>query len=170
MEKRDLYDINKKLTGKTIYKGEQIPEENYIIVVLIFIKNSKGELLIQKRSKQKDSTYGFTGGHAKTGETSLQAICTEVKEELGVMLNEKEVELIYSGRSDRSRVFFDLYYIEKDLKIEDMVLQEEEVEFVEWDTVEKIRQIIDEGKFKSNHIEEFFRMLKIFKQRGIELK
>ena len=46
MEKRDLYDINKNLTGETIYKGEQIPKDRYILVVLIFIQNSKGEFLI----------------------------------------------------------------------------------------------------------------------------
>lgn len=170
MEKRDLYDINRKLTGKTIYKNAQVPDGNYIIVVLIFIKNSKGEFLIQKRSKRKDGTYAFTGGHAKSGETSIQAMCTEVKEEIGITLREDELELIYSGRSDRGHVFFDLYYIERDFKIEDMVLQEEEVEFVEWCSTEKIRKLINDGVFKSNHIEDFFRMLDIFKKRGINLE
>ena len=48
MEKRDLYDKNRNLIGKTIYKGESVPEGSYIIVVLIYIQNSKGEFLIQK--------------------------------------------------------------------------------------------------------------------------
>ena len=30
MEKRDLYDINRRLTGKTIYIGDAIPEGSYI--------------------------------------------------------------------------------------------------------------------------------------------
>ena len=34
MEKRDLYDKNKVRTGKTIFKGEPIPDGNYIIVVV----------------------------------------------------------------------------------------------------------------------------------------
>lgn len=170
MEQRDLYDINRKLTGKTIYKGEKIPDGNYILVVLVFIKNSKNEFLIQKRSIEKDGTYGFTGGHAKTGENSIQAMQTEIKEELGVTIDENELELIYSGRSDRGHTFFDLYYTEKDIDIKDMVLQKEEVEFVEWDTVEKVKQLIDEGIFKENHIEEFFRMLDIFKRRGIDFE
>ena len=38
MEQRDLYDINRKLTGQTIFKGDSIPENNYIIVVLVFIQ------------------------------------------------------------------------------------------------------------------------------------
>ena len=50
MEKRDLYDINRSLTGKTICKGEPIPKNNYIVVVLVFIQNNDGKFLIQKRN------------------------------------------------------------------------------------------------------------------------
>ena len=53
IEKRDLYDINRVLTGKTIFKGDSIPDNNYIVVVLVFIQNSDGKFLIQKRSKIK---------------------------------------------------------------------------------------------------------------------
>ena len=53
MEKRDLYDKNRNFIGKTIYKGESVPEGSYIIVVLIYIQNSKGEFLLQKRSAKK---------------------------------------------------------------------------------------------------------------------
>lgn len=170
MEKRDLYDINRNLTGETIYKGETIPENKYINVVLAFIQNSKCEFLIQKRSIQKDGMYGSTGGHAKTGESSIQAMMTEIREEIGLKVEEKELELIYSGRSDRSQVFFDLYYLKKDFDIEDLVLQKEEVEFVEWYSIEKINQLAKNGLFLENHLEEFYRLINIFKERGITLE
>ena len=166
MEKRDLYDINRNLTGETIYKGEKIPENRYINVVLSFIQNSKGEFLIQKRSIQKDGMYGSTGGHAKTGESSIQAIMTEIKEEIGLTVEENEFELIYSGRADISQVFFDIYYLKKDVDINDLVLQKEEVEFVEWCSIEKIHQLAKEGLFLENHLEEFYRIINIFKERG----
>ena len=79
MEKRDLYDENRKLTGKTIYKGEEIPKGSYIVVVLVFIQNSEGKFLIQKRSERKNGLYATTGGHPKSGEDSVQGIITEVK-------------------------------------------------------------------------------------------
>ena len=170
MEKRDLYDINRNLTGETIYKGETIPKDRYINVVLVFIKNSKGEFLIQKRSILKDGMYGSTGGHAKTGESSIQAIMTEIKEEIGLTVEEKELELIYSGRLDSSQVFFDIYYLKKDFDIEDLVLQKEEVEFVEWYSIEKINQLAKDGLFLKNHLEEFYRLINIFKERGINLE
>lgn len=50
MERRDLYDKNRNLTGETILKGETIPDERYIVVVLVFIQNSEGKFLIQSRN------------------------------------------------------------------------------------------------------------------------
>ena len=71
IEKRDLYDINRVLTGKTIFKGDSIPDNNYIVVVLVFIQNSDGKFLIQKRSKIKNGKYATNGGHPKSGENSI---------------------------------------------------------------------------------------------------
>ena len=87
MEQRDLYDINRALTGKTIFKGDSIPDNNYIVVVLVFIQNSEGKFLIQKRSEIKNGKYATTGGHPKSGENSIQGIISEVKEEIGVNIN-----------------------------------------------------------------------------------
>lgn len=170
MEKRELYDINRNLTGETIYKGEKIPKNRYINVVLVFIRNSKGEFLIQKRSIKKDGMYGSTGGHAKTGESSIQAMITEIREEIGLKVEEKELELIYSGRSDRSQVFFDIYYLKRDFDVGDLVLEKDEVEFVEWYPTEKINQLAKDGLFLENHLEEFYRLINIFKERGISLE
>ena len=42
MEKRDLYNSDRIKTGETIFKGEDIPKDRYILVVLVFIENSEG--------------------------------------------------------------------------------------------------------------------------------
>lgn len=170
MEKRDLYDKNKNLTGETMYKGEPIPADRYIIVVMVFIQNSEGKFLIQKRSKEKDGLYGSTGGHPKTGETSLQGMITEIQEEIGLEVNENEIELIYAGREDTERVFFDIYYLKKDFDINTLTLQKEEVEFVEWLTIPEIKKLIADGVFKESHAEEVYRLIDIFRKRGIELE
>ena len=82
MEKRDLYDANRNLTGETIFKGEKIPDGRYIVVVLVFIQNSDVKFLIQKRSKIKNGKFATTGGHPKSGESSIQGIITEVQAEV----------------------------------------------------------------------------------------
>lgn len=169
MEKRDLYDINRNLTGETIYKGEPIPQNKYIVVVLSIMQNSKNEFLIQKRALEKDGLYGSTGGHPKSGESSLEGILTEIKEEIGLTLNPKELELIYSGREDTKHVFFDIYYLKKDLSISDLTLQKEEVESVEWASIDRIKSLIEDNLFLESHAEEFFRTIDIFAKRSISI-
>ena len=161
MEHRDLYDINRTLTGKTIFKGDSIPENNYIVVVQVFIQNSEGKFLIQKRNKEKNGKYATTGGHPKSGETSIQGIISEVKEEIGLNINPKDLKLYYSGRSDSQRVFWDDYYIKMDVpNIQHLPLQKEEVESVCWLSIDEIKALMKEDKFFKNHYEEFEILLK----------
>ena len=92
-ELRDLYDINGNKTDKTYHKGDTIPSGYYPMVVMVVIRNSKGQFLMQKRVPSKGGDWGVTGGHPKAGETPLEGIVTEVKEELGLdFSNEKFVQ------------------------------------------------------------------------------
>lgn len=156
MEKRDLYNKERKLTGETIFKGDAIPENKYIVVVLVFIQNSEGKFLVQKRSERKNGKYATTGGHPKSGENSIEGILTEVKEEIGLDLNPNNLKLYFSGRSDKEQVFWDDYYIKMDIpNIENLKLQEEEVASVEWLSENEIHKLMREDKFFKNHYEEF---------------
>jgi len=155
-ELRDLYDVNSNKTDKTYYKGEVIPEGYYPMVVMVVIRNSKGEFLMQKRVKSKGGDWGVTGGHPKSGETPLQGIITEVKEEIGLDIKPEDLVLYYGGRSESSRVFFDDYYVKLDVDdIDKLKLQEEEVESLHWFSAEEIHELMKEGKFFKNHYEEF---------------
>ena len=166
MEKRDLYDENRNLTGETMFKGEEIPEGKYIIVVLVYIQNSDGKFLIQKRSERKNGKYATTGGHPKSGENSIQGIITEVKEEIGIELKPEDLQLYFTGREDNEQVFFDDYYAKIDVpNIENLVLQEEEVASVHWFTTDEIHKLMKEGKFFKNHYEEFERLEKWLKNK-----
>lgn len=156
MEKRDLYDEKRNLTGETILKGEKIPEGKYIVVVLVFIQNSDGKFLIQKRSEKKNGKYATTGGHPKTGESSIEGIITEVKEEIGLDINPNELQLYFSGKSENERVFWDDYYIKMDVpNIKSLKLQEDEVSSVEWFSKKEIFDLMKQDKFFKNHFEEF---------------
>ena len=64
-ELRDLYDINSNKTDKTYHKGEKVPEGYYPMVVMVVIRNSKGEFLMQKRVEKKGGDWGVTGGRAR---------------------------------------------------------------------------------------------------------
>ena len=159
MEKRDLYDSERNLTGETIFKGEKTPEGRYIIVVLVFIQNSEGKFLIQKRSERKNGKYATTGGHPKSGENSVQGILTEVEEEIGLTLNPDDLQLYFSGKSEKERVFWDDYYIKMDVEdIKKLKLQEEEVEDVEWfsesEIIESMKQRYEEFEIVMDWLKE----------------
>lgn len=54
MEVWDLYDKNRNIIGEHI-RGEILPENGYHLAVHIWIKNSKGQYLISKRSRDRKS-------------------------------------------------------------------------------------------------------------------
>jgi 8-oxo-dGTP pyrophosphatase MutT (NUDIX family) len=57
--------------------------------------NSEGKMFIQDRTDYKPPPWGFFGGSIEEGETHLQAILRETKEELDLDLTEND--LIYMG-------------------------------------------------------------------------
>ena len=158
MEVRDLYDINGNLTGETILKGDAIPDGKYIAVVLCFIQNSKGDFLIQKRSPQKNGKYGSTSGHLMSGESSMQGMIREIKEEVGLSIKPSELKLLLSGRMEQKHYLFDIYYLKKDFNINDLILQKDEVDFVEWDSFEEIQELVNKNLFSPSHSEIFLKL------------
>lgn len=153
MEKRDLYTENKELTGEFIYKGDAVPKGRYYLTVAVWIQNSKGEFLLQLTSPQKKHKWSTTGGHPKMGEGSLQGITTEIKEELGIDIDSSLPTLFKTIKTEDD--FVDLYYLKSDIDINKVIVQEEEVESVDWFTKEEIDRLIENESFLSAH-EEFY--------------
>ncbi len=156
MEYLDLYDVNKNLTGEKIVRGKgkpQVPENNYINIVIIFMQNSEGEFLFQITSKEKGNEIATTGGHVKSGQTSYEAILAEVDEELGLDISKEDIKMIDSYIFGVA--FMDVYYLNKDININDLKLQDDEVESVEWLTIDRIKELINEGKVRKGNIKAF---------------
>ena len=151
MELRDLYNSKRILTGEVIEKGKEVPLGSHYITVVVFIENEQGEFLLQKRVMKKDGKWATTGGHPKSGESSLQGIVTEIEEELGINVKENELTLFKTIQTEDD--FVDLYYLRKNIDIRDIKIQEEEVEKVMWASREEITKLIDEKHFSSSHRE-----------------
>lgn len=149
MELRDLYDENKKLTGETIYKGQDVPKGRYYITVVVFIQNNKNEFLLQKRVKNKDGKWATTGGHPVSGETSKQGIITEIKEELGINVVEENVKLFKTIKTEDD--FVDIYFLKEDIDIKEIKIQNEEVDDVKWATIEEIQKMRQQEIFSESH-------------------
>ncbi len=157
-EYTDLYDENKNLTGEKLFreKGTKliVPKGRYSVVVLAFIENSKGEFLFQMTSKRKKNVWATTGGHVKSGQTSKEAIIEEIKEELGIDINEDEVKLFKTYKYDDA--FKDVFYIKKDIDINSLTYEKDEVEYVKYLTKEEILDLINNnGNIRKTNIDAF---------------
>ena len=151
MEKRDLYDENKQKTGEVIEKGQKVPNGRYYITVVVWMQNSKGEFLIQRTVPQKYHMWSTTGGHPKAGESSLEGIVTEIKEELGLSVFAKDLKLFKTIKTEDD--FVDIYYLKIDVSLDEITIQKEEVEDVKWATISEINDLIDKGLFLPPHID-----------------
>ncbi|MBR2289150.1 MAG: NUDIX domain-containing protein [Clostridia bacterium] len=125
----------------------------------IWIMNSKGEFLMQKRSMQKKihpGKWSVTGGAVDPGERPIDCIYRESKEEIGIDLDLDKVELMLSIK--RKSAFIDIYLDREDLNANDLKLQKEEVDKVEWLNRAQIKELIDNGE-TANSIVKYFGLL-----------
>ena len=86
MELWDLYDKDRRPLGRTHQRGLPVPPGAYHLAVIVVILNPKGEVLLTRRAPEKDACPGWwenTGGSVLAGETSLEAITRELREETG---------------------------------------------------------------------------------------
>ena len=157
-ELRDLYDINGNITNKTYYKGDSIPEGYYPMVVMVVIRNTDGKFLMQKRSISKGGDWGVTGGHPKSSETPLEGIITEVKEELGLDFSNEKFILFDSGCDGKD--CYKMYLVNKDIDINDIKIQKEELSEVKWFTMGELDKMVKNKILNENQISCFKKVCK----------
>ena len=120
----------------------------YRLSIHIWITNSNGDLLIQRRSANKKmfpNMWNETGGAASTGETSEMTCAREFEEELGVKPNMENAELI--GSIKRKYDYVDVWHISQDINLDDIHMQEDEVSEVKYVTIEELKKIIEDKEF-----------------------
>ena len=149
MEERDFVDKNRQPIGEVTTKESNILEGKYVQIVVICIQNEKNEFLIQKRAQKKNGKWALTGGHVISGEESVHAILREVQEELGLQLEESEVELVFSKRA--YDCFVDIYYTKKEVEPVKLKLEKEEVETVKWISLKEIKTLKEKNAFLECH-------------------
>ena len=149
MEILDLYTADREKTGKTMVRGEETPAGCYRLVVHVCIFNDKGQLLIQQRQPFKEGWPNkwdiSVGGSAIAGDTSSMAAERETAEEIGLSIDFSDRRPVITVNF--SDGFDDFYTIEKDISLEELHLQKEEVAEARWATQKEIEDMIDDGSF-----------------------
>lgn len=153
----DVLDEEGNCTRKTETREKCHKEGLWHKAVALSIINSKGQVLLQKRSPNKrlwPNMWDITaGGHVLAGEFGFQAIKREKKEELGIELNKEEMIFIGSSISRqekgdiRNNHFNEYYVVNKDIDETKLRLQKEEVTEVKWidksEIIERIKNNYD---------------------------
>lgn len=159
MELVDVLNARKELIGVTCDRDE-VPIGGYRLSIHIWIINDKGEVLIQQRSSNKKmfpNMWSNTGGAALAGETSLETVLRELKEELNIEPNIDNLELIASYK--RIKDYVDVWVLKENYEISDLTFQEEEVQGAKWETIEKIDEMIKNGVFIKSSYDYFIKYL-----------
>lgn len=152
MEILDLYDNQGRKINEKLIRGNDIPEGKNIMLSVIFIKNKMGEYLIQKTSKQKGNYYATTGGHVVNKEDGFQTIKREMKEELGISVNDDRIKYIMTFKYPDKNCLFNVYtLVINDEEINNIKLQDEEVEKVILLSKEEIINMIKKEEFLKSH-------------------
>lgn len=152
MELLDVYDSLGNKTGRVVERGnknENFNNNEHIAVAIIYIENDKGEFLIQKTSKEKGGHYSSTGGHIYHGEDAYRAILREVKEELDIDISNDNIISLGHICVDFPVRF--MFYLKKNIDLNDITLQKDEVESVSYMSVDKIKDILDKGLMHKGH-------------------
>lgn len=148
MEVLDLYNINKEKTGKIIERKEKvsIKENEYVLAVQCWIINTKKEVLLTQR--KLDKKYGgmweATSGLVKSGENSIKGIKRELKEEIGIEIEDKDLKLLKTVIGEKT--IRDIYIINKDIAIEDIKFNDGEVINAKYVTIKEFEKMIDDGQ------------------------
>lgn len=151
LEYLNLYDRQGNLTKEKGIRG--VKSDKLVGIVIIFIENSKGEFLIQKTSANRGSIFATTGGHVSFGSTFKEAVINEVKEELGIDITNEDVIEVYTYIKEH--YFQKVYYLKKDIDKKDIIIQEDEVEYVDWLSKDKINELIENKEFREGNIEGY---------------
>ena len=165
MELNDIYDKDRNLTGRTHRRGTIWRKGEYGLVVCVWVYDGEGNLLLTRRAPEKSfaGTWENSGGAALAGETSLQAITRELREETGIQAQPEEFQLLDTAR-DRN-CHYDFYCLKRQIPIEQVILQPGETDGAMWASFDKVHTMIQNGQICKIIGKQFLRQEQLLKQR-----
>ena len=157
MEIFDVCDASGLPTGETVTREEAHAKgirHRTAHVWLVRKTEGKYQVLLQKRSMQKDSFPGqldtSSAGHVPAGEEPAVSAVRELKEELGIEARSEDLEYAgqfciryekaFHGRMFRDNEVANVYVYMRDVSPADITVQKEELDSVAWYDLEETYQ------------------------------
>ena len=172
MENIDIFDENNNFTGEIKEKMQAHEDGNFHRTAHIWIINDKRELLLQKRSATKKShpnCWDISGaGHIRTGETVIEGAIRELKEELGIAVEEKDLQYIVTIKSTKNlknMEFQYVYLLNCDKEIEEYIFEDNEVSEVKYVHFQELEKMVEErAEGLLIHEEEYKRLFDFIRE------
>lgn len=155
MELWDIYNANKQRTGRTMVRNDWcLKDGEYHLTVLGVVKRPDGKFLITQRAMNKSWAPGWwevSGGAAKAGEDSRDAIVREIKEETGLDVSQANGGYVFTYKRENpgegDNYFADVYCFEMEFNEADVRPQESETLGYMIADLEQIESFAKEGIF-----------------------
>jgi isopentenyldiphosphate isomerase len=177
----DVLDLNGNPAGISRPRDEIHHSGEWHRTVHVWIRNSKNELLIQKRSQSKETWPGrwdiSCAGHIAAGESAQTAMTRELDEELGFRAIPENPVFLFCVKhrfSDESRGFYDnefsdVYLIERDLDSTALKPQASEIDEVKFIPIGELKKAIsaNDPRFVP-HPQEYPRLFRYLGRRHPE--
>lgn len=163
----DVLDYDGNKTGQTKLRTEVHQEGDWHKTVHIWIVNDRNEILLQKRSANKDLNPNkwdiSCAGHLSAGESSLEGAVREIKEELGIEVTNDQLQLLTTLKRESrysltfiNKEFKDVYLLCFSVDVDKVQLQEEEVSEIKYVSVQEIKDMITKNDpTLIMHLDEF---------------
>lgn len=165
MEWNDVYDKNRRRTGRTHRRGTPWRSGEYGLVVCVWVYNDQGQLLLTRRAPEKTyaGTWENSGGAAKAGEYSRQAIARELWEETGIRAAEEDFTLI---ATDTDRIcHYDFYCLRRNVPLEQIRLQPGETDGAQWASFTQVHEMIEKKQICKVIAKQFLRQEPLLRER-----
>ena len=164
MEIWDAYDRNGNKTGETLIRDEPIPAGRYHLVCEVLVRHVDGSYLCMIRSRQKPNYPLYpectAGGSVLMGESPLECIRRELREETGIECDEFE-QVNVTVREIYSTIFYS-YVCTVDWPKDAITMQEGETEGYQWLSEEEFIALLNSGRMipgQPQRMEGWFRKM-----------
>lgn len=153
IELMDIYDADRRRTGRYWIRGGSIRKENeYIYIAAALLHRNDGRYLITKRSSRKDDAnkWNIQGGAALAGEDSLTTAIRENSEECGIVPDASSAELFMTYM--RNTAFFDIWLFKQEYSLDEVVLRDGEACDAMAATLDEIIALNSRGEFTNGTV------------------
>lgn len=151
----DVLDENGIKTGEVLTRKEVHKQGIWHRCIVVAIIDKDNQILMQQRSYDKDTNPGkwdiSVAGHVSAGQTSLGAAIREVEEEVGIHLNNEDLQYIFTTKKESrpkediiEKHFYDFYIAKiSKIDIDHITLQESEVENAKLVNKEEFKYMVE---------------------------